>query len=220
MRKERKGVFESKKNSRTISTGLFTTHENGLLHDITLLKDETGNRGHFCQIMPGPMSWLLRFCFYCTRRHRHASWYAEQHSSDSHILQLPADSLLGIGVSSQSYMCVPRLVTSSMLQVIRFPFCWITQLGNKFHSVRNPKIKFRVQEASLQNLPEVSQKQVRSALFCDFTRCRMVVPYDVSEPKVCPETLVWNYHSTLLKLATEHKYHLHRGGSLKSCTWK
>jgi hypothetical protein len=71
---------------------------------------------------------------------------AKQRSNDLHNLQLPADSLLG--VLSRSYMCVQRLVTNSVMQVLRFPFCLITQLLNKFHSVRNPQIKFRVPKAS------------------------------------------------------------------------
>jgi len=34
--------------------------------------------------------------------------------------------------------------------------------------------------------------------------------------RVCPETSVLNYHSTLAKIPEERRFHLRRGGSLKS----
>jgi hypothetical protein len=35
-------------------------------------------------------------------------------------------------------------------------------------------------------------------------------------PIGCPETSVHNYHSTLRNIPEERRYHVHRGGSLKS----
>jgi len=36
------------------------------------------------------------------------------------------------------------------------------------------------------------------------------------EPIRCPETSVHNYNCTLRNIPEEHRYHLNRGGSLKS----
>jgi hypothetical protein len=35
-------------------------------------------------------------------------------------------------------------------------------------------------------------------------------------PIVCPQTAVQDYHSTLRNIPEQRRYHLHRGGSLKS----
>jgi len=70
--------------------------------------------------------------------------------------------------------------------------------------------------------------------FCDFTHCRMVVssrrlgttywfhikgfdPWPLSMgPIRCLETLVRNYHFALRKIPKERRFHLHRGGRMKS----
>jgi hypothetical protein len=88
-------------------------------------------------------------------------------------------------------------------------------------------------------LSEFNKKQMISALFWDITQRRVVVPYRrfgttyrshlqgpssfsgtvcpaKRGPIGCPETSVQNFHSALRNIPEECRYHLSRGGSLRS----
>jgi hypothetical protein len=55
----------------------------------------------------------------------------------------------------KSYMCVFQyLITNSVMQVILFSILF-NYLISKFHSLRKPKIKFRVQKAGRWSVPEI-----------------------------------------------------------------
>ena len=91
------------------------------------------------------------------------------------------------------------------------------------------------------NIPTFDTMPMRSALFWDFTPCRMVIPYwrrttslpHLQESSIltffflnawllkigrigCPETSVRNYNSTLHKIPKERRSQLRHRGSLKS----
>jgi hypothetical protein len=80
------------------------------------------------------------------------SWCSKESSTDSHNLQASADSLLDI--FSQSHVRVPRFITNSVMQVLLLSILFNYQTS-KFHSLRKPKIKYRVQNASHWSVPEI-----------------------------------------------------------------
>jgi len=81
------------------------------------------------------------------------SWWSKESSSDSHSLQVSADSLLDV-FSQKLRVCVPRLITNSVMQVTLF-YILFNYLISKFNSLLKPKIKFLVQKANRLSVPEI-----------------------------------------------------------------
>jgi hypothetical protein len=61
---------------------------------------------------------------------------------------------------------------------------------------------------------------MKFAVFWGITRRRVVIVYrrfgTTCRSHLCPETSVYNYHMTPCNTPEDHRFHQHRGGSLKS----